>query len=60
MRLAIDLLETHRGVGLKPRDAVHTATAFHHGISRVISTDKDFDHLDLITRIDPLTSLSSS
>jgi len=55
MRLAIDLFETHHAAGLKPRDAIHAATMQNNGISHVISADKDFEYLDFVTRIDPLT-----
>ncbi len=54
LRLAIDLFESHRAVGLKPRDAIHAATMQNNGISRLISADKHFEHLDFVTRIDPL------
>jgi uncharacterized protein len=55
MRLAIDLFDTHRAAGLKPRDAIHAATMQNNGISRVMSADREFDHLKSVTRIDPLT-----
>ena len=54
LRLAVDLFDTHRGVGMRPRDAIHAATMRNNGISRLISADRDFDHLDFVTRIDPL------
>jgi len=59
IRLAIDLFDTYRGVGMRPRDAIHAATMRNNGISRLISADRDFDHLDFVTRIDPLDFISS-
>ena len=53
LRLALDLFDTHRSTGLRPRDAVHAATMQNNGIADLISADKDFDLLDLIKRIDP-------
>jgi len=54
IRLAIDLYDTHRAAGLKPRDAIHAATMRNNGMARLISADRDFDHLTDVTRIDPL------
>jgi len=58
IRLAIDLFDTHRVTGLKPRDAIHAATMKNNGIARLISTDKEFDHVDIVTRIDPVAYVS--
>ncbi len=55
VRLAIDLFDTHRAVGLKPRDAIHAATMQNNNISCLLSADKDFDQLKSISRIDPIT-----
>ena len=55
IRLAIDLFDSHYAIGLKPRDAIHAATMQNNGISWLISADKDFEHLDFITRVDPFT-----
>ncbi|MCK6625116.1 MAG: type II toxin-antitoxin system VapC family toxin [Anaerolineae bacterium] len=52
--LAIDLFETYRAAGVKPRDAIHTATMQNNSIFQVISADKDFEALTSLTRIDPL------
>jgi len=54
IRLAIDLFDSHRVVGLKPRDAIHAATMQNNGISQLVSADRDFERLDFVTRIDPL------
>jgi len=59
IRLAIDLFDNHRASGLKPRDAIHAATMQNNGISRLISADKDFEHLGIVTRLDPLDYATS-
>lgn len=41
---------------LDTRDSVYAAVALEHGIKYIVSTDKDFDEIDQITRIDPLDS----
>lgn len=53
VQLALDLLERHQAVGLKPRDAIHAATMRNNSISRLIGADKDFDKLDFVVRVDP-------
>ncbi len=55
IRLVIDLFDTYHSMGIRPRDAIHAATMRNNGISQLISADRDFDHLDFVTRIDPLT-----
>lgn len=37
------------------RDAIHTATMLNNGLHAIISTDKHFDAIPGITRIDPHT-----
>jgi len=59
IRLAIDLFDSHRAAGLKPRDAIRASTMQNNGISRLISADKDFERLDFVTRIDPLAYTST-
>ncbi len=51
---ALDLLAHHPR--LSARDAVHVATMEDRGIRRILSTDRDFDALDLVERIDPLAT----
>lgn len=48
---ALEILLEHGG--LSPRDAIHAATMEHHGLDRLLSTDRDFDALDQVDRIDP-------
>jgi hypothetical protein len=52
-RLAIDLFARHRQHGVSPRDALHAAAMVGHGITRIITVDRDFDRIPEITRIDP-------
>lgn len=39
---------------LSPRDSVHLAVMLNNGISEIISTDRDFDRLEGIRRLDPM------
>ena len=39
--------------GIKPRDAIHAATALENGIETIVSYDRDFDKLEEIKRLDP-------
>lgn len=50
--LSLDLIEKHPTV--RGRDAVHAATAIAYGIERIASTDRAFDDIPGITRVDPL------
>jgi len=38
---------------LKPRDAIHAATAIRNGISKILSYDEDFDALPNLVRVTP-------
>lgn len=44
------LLERHN---LKPRDAIHAATALKNGISKILSYDEDFDTVPDLVRLSP-------
>lgn len=48
---ALELLLEHRS--LTPRDAIHVATMESHGLELLLSTDRDFDSLSQVERIDP-------
>ena len=50
--LSLDLIE--RIPTIRGRDAVHVATAMAYGIERIASTDRAFDGIPGITRVDPL------
>ena len=39
--------------GLKARDLVHAAVMIENGLSRILSTDRHFDLMNEIERIDP-------
>jgi len=39
--------------GIKPRDAIHAATALENGVETIVSYDRDFDKLEEIKRLDP-------
>lgn len=39
--------------GISSRDLVHAAVAMRLGVSRIISTDTDFDRLPVVTRLAP-------
>lgn len=55
MHLAIELYAVLRSRGIEPRDADHAATMQTHGVTRLISTDRVFDHVDFLVRLDPST-----
>jgi predicted nucleic acid-binding protein len=38
---------------LSPRDAIHVATMEERNLRRLLSTDRDFDGLGLVERVDP-------
>jgi len=39
---------------IKPRDLLHAATMINNNLEDILSTDKDFDKIKEINRIDPL------
>jgi len=51
IRLATDILESYPTI--ESRDAVHTAVALNNGIKQVISTDRHYDLIKEIKRVDP-------
>jgi predicted nucleic acid-binding protein len=51
MQLATDLFERYKGIS--GRDAVHAAVSLNNGINHIISTDRDFDAIKEIDRVDP-------
>lgn len=48
---ALVLLEEHPG--LSPRDAVHVATMEERGLTRILSTDRHFDLVERVERVEP-------
>jgi uncharacterized protein len=53
---ALELLSKYPEIS--PRDAIHIATMETAGITQILSTDKDFDDLKEIRRIDPAQFLT--
>ncbi len=49
----IELTVKYRGKDISPRDIVHAAVMMTNSIKKIISTDRDFDRIDEIQRIDP-------
>lgn len=48
--LMLDLIEHHT---IRGRDAAHAATALTHGITTIVSTDRAFDAVPGLARVDP-------
>jgi predicted nucleic acid-binding protein len=57
MYTAVALFAKHAPQGVKARDVVHAAVMHNHQLAHIISTDKHFDQIDGITRLDPLDLL---
>ncbi|GJM42539.1 MAG: hypothetical protein DHS20C20_28210 [Ardenticatenaceae bacterium] len=57
MQTAVSLFIQYAPQGVKARDVVHTAVMHTHQLTHIISTDKHFDQIDGITRLDPQTFL---
>ncbi len=53
VRLAVDLFRQYAPQGIKARDLIHVAVMHNHGLTRIISTDRHFDRIEGIVRIDP-------
>lgn len=53
VRLAVELFEQYAPQGVKARDLIHVAVMRRHGLTRVISTDRHFDQVAGIERLDP-------
>ncbi len=49
----IELATKYKDGHITPRDLVHVAVMLTNNIKKIISTDKDFDHIKEIQRIDP-------
>lgn len=50
LQRSISLVET---TPIRGRDAVHAATALEHGFTEIVSTDRDFDSVPGLRRVDP-------
>lgn len=53
MKTAVSLFAQYAPQGVKARDVLHTAVMQTHQISHIISTDKHFDQIADMTRLDP-------
>jgi len=53
MKTAVSLFAQYAPQGVKARDILHTAVMHNHQLTHIISTDKHFDQIDDITRLDP-------
>lgn len=49
---ATDIVKGYRR--LSPRDAIHAAVVFTHGLEGIVSADRGFDRVAGLTRFDPL------
>lgn len=47
---AQDLISKYK---IRPRDAIHSASALEHNVSVIITFDKDYDNIKEIERIEP-------
>ena len=43
--------------GIKPRDAIHAATALENGVETIVTYDRDFDKVEEIKRLEPRSLL---
>lgn len=55
MQTAVSLFAQYAPHGVKARNVLHTAVMYNHQLSHIISTDKHFDQIEGITRLDPQT-----
>jgi uncharacterized protein len=53
MKTAVSLFAHYAPQGVKARDLLHTAVMQNHQITHIISTDKHFDQIEGVTRLDP-------
>ena len=53
MKTAVSLFAQYAPQGVKARDVVHMAVMHTHQLTQIISTDKHFDQINGITRLDP-------
>ena len=55
IRLTVKLFQQYAPQGIKARDLIHAAVMQNNGLTQIISTDKHFDLIDGVTRLDPQT-----
>lgn len=54
MITAVELAERYGSQGAKARDLIHAAVMRNNGLSAIVSTDRHFDLISGLTRIDPI------
>ena len=54
IEVTMRLLEEYGTGGVNPRDLIHAAVMLNNGLTQVISTDRHFDRIQGIQRLDPL------
>lgn len=52
-RVAVELFEAYAPQGISPRDLIHAAVMQNHDINTIVSTDRHFDVIDGVNRLDP-------
>ncbi len=53
VRMAVDLFGQYAPQGIRARDLIHVAVMCNHGLTKIISTNRHFDRIEEIVRIDP-------
>jgi predicted nucleic acid-binding protein len=53
VRVAIELFRDYAPLGVKARDVLHAAVMKNNSLAQIISTDRHFDQIEGITRLDP-------
>ncbi len=59
MKTAVPLFNQYAPQGVKARDVIHAAVMRHHELTQIISTDRHFDLIDGLTRLDPQEMFTS-
>jgi len=52
-RMAVELFQQYAPQGIKACDLIHVAVMRSHGLTRIISTDRHFDRIAGVERVDP-------
>jgi predicted nucleic acid-binding protein len=60
MQAAVTLFEQYGPQGVRARGTIHAAIMLKHGLSQIVSSDRHFDLIAGITRLDPLTLYQSA
>ncbi len=55
VRIAIELFRQYAPRGVTARDLLHVAVMQNNGLSTLVSTDKHFDQIEGLIRLDPRT-----